>query len=275
MASLKCKPPVIALLATLPERRELLLRALSTVVSQSVLPDAVVIVSDGDIPIDSSLVGDDIYLPLHCLVNDLENGVANTWNTGISYIAASWPDCYVAILDDDDEWDTDHLAICLTTARQDSWPDVVLSGLRMIRDGVELPRDPVKDARVKDFLVGNPGWQGSNTFIRLDTLMRAGRFTPGLQSCNDRDLAIRVLSLFSVKIAYTGRHSANWHLHSDRAALSSQGSQSKLVGLAHFYHLHGPRMEDEIRQQFFARSLQLFSWTQEQILQRAKEWEHA
>lgn len=275
MTTLGSKPPVIALLATLPARRVLLQRALSTVVIQTALPDAVVIISDGELPTNASLDLKDSSLTLHCLSNCSAKGAANTWNTGIAYIAASWPDCYVAILDDDDEWDADHLATCLTTALQHSWPDVVLSGLRMIRDGVELPREPIKHACVQDFLAGNPGWQGSNTFIRLGTLLRAGGFTPGLHSCNDRDLAIRVLSLSHVGVAYTGQHSASWHLDSEREALSSPSSQSKLAGLAHFYHLHGQRMTVDVRQQFFARSQQLFGWTQEQILQRAREWEHA
>lgn len=275
MTTLKSKPPVIALLATLPARRVLLQRALSTVVTQTALPDAVVIVSDGELPINGPLDPDGSSLPLHCLANSFAKGAANTWNTGIAYIAAYWPDCYVAILDDDDEWDADHLATCLITALQHSWPDVVLSGLRMIRDGVELPREPIKHASIDDFLAGNPGWQGSNTFICLGALMRAGGFTPGLHSCNDRDLAIRVLSLSQVSVAYTGRHSVSWHLDSGREALSSPSSQSKLAGLAHFYHLHGQHMEAEVRQQFFARSHQLFGWTQEQILQRAREWKHA
>lgn len=272
---LKYKSPVIALVATLPERREKLQRALSTVLAQTVLPDAVVIVFDGDRPIDCPMPQEDSSVPVHCLINNLEKGAANTWNTGITYIAANWPDCYVGIIDDDDEWDSDHLATCLITAQQHSWPDVVLSGLRVICDDEELPREPIRDVCVQDFLVGNPGWQGSNTFIWLDTLLRAGKFTPGLQSCNDRDLAIRVLDLLSVNIAYTGSHSATWYLHSDRMALSNQNSQSKLAGLAYFYYLHGHRMEEELRQQFFSRSLQLFCWTQEQILQRAEEWAHA
>lgn len=163
MATLKSKPVVIALFTPLPERRGLPQRALSTVVTPTALPDAVVLVSDGRLPVDRSIDTESCSLPLHCLTNSFARGAANTWNTGVAYIAASWPDCYVAILDDDDEWDANHLATCLTAARQLSWPDVVLSGLRMIRDGMEIPREPIKHARVQDFLAGNPGWQGSNT----------------------------------------------------------------------------------------------------------------
>lgn len=269
-------PAVVLLLATQPERTQLLHRALASVQSQVTLPDAAVIVCDGGTLIPSSLPC--LSAPpiqMHCLSNPKVSGAARTWNTGIHHIATHWPDCYVAILDDDDEWDMDHLATCLVTARQNQWPDVVLSGLRMIRDDVEQTREPIVHAKVQDFLVGNPGWQGSNTFIRFTTLLRAGGFTPGLQSCNDRDLAIRVLSLDGVRIAFTGRHTASWHLDSHRSALSTQGSQHKLDGLAHFYHLHGHRMSTDIRQQFFDRASSLLGWQQEQILQRAQEWLHA
>jgi len=186
----------VLLTATLPDRAELLRRALESVLKQSVLPDHAVLVSDAARATDvAPLTFAHPAVGLHCLVNQSAPGAANTWNVGIRYVARHWPDCYIAMLDDDDEWDSDHLATCSMQAHRASWPDAVISGLRMVQNGVEHYRPPVHRVTEKEFLVGNPGWQGSNTFIRCSTVVSAGAFTPGLQSCNDRDLAIRVLAL--------------------------------------------------------------------------------
>jgi len=276
MDALATNPPIVLLLATLPERSQLLQRAVASVVAQHVLPVAAVVVCDGGKPAPSSLLGlEASSVPMHCLNNREALGAACSWNKGIRYIAKRWPQSYVAILDDDDEWDAIHLSACLETARRHDWPDVVLSGLRLIRNGVEHTRQPVRQVHVQDFLAGNPGWQGTNTFIRLATLQRAGGFTPGLQSCNDRDLAIRVLSMDGVRIAYTGRHTASWHLDTDRKVLTAYRSEQKLEGLAHFYQLHCWRMSLLTRQLFFQRASDLFGWRQDDIMQRATERQHA
>lgn len=269
-------PGIRVLITTVPGRTALLRRALASVSAQTVAPNAVVIVCDrGRGAVDSAATGAPVSEVLHWLYNPDPPGAANAWNTGIDYIAQHWPDDYLAILDDDDTWDPDHLAECLSCALQADWPELVISGLRTWVDGVEQSREPMSSVCVSDFLVGNPGWQGSNTFIRITTVLRAGRFTPGLTSCNDRDLAIRVLSLDGVRPAFTGRHTANWHHERGRTCLSSSGSASKLDGLARFHQLHCWRMTPEIETCFFTRARGLFGLSRDLILQRQKELEHA
>jgi hypothetical protein len=110
----------------------------------------------------------------------------------------------VALLDDDDEW-TATIWRLASPARLNERPfaEVVISGLRIVRGGIEIPRQPLAGVRVEDFLVGNPGWQGSNTFVTLDLFQRIGGFTVGLRSANDRDLAVRILDQPDVRIAFT------------------------------------------------------------------------
>lgn len=263
----------IVLIASLPERERLLHRSLTTVSVQTKPPDQIVIVGDGgQIDAEVEQVLGSLADRTHCLINQPRSGAADAWNLGIRYIADRWPQAYIAILDDDDEWDIRHLEACWNTANEAHWPDAVVSGLRMIRDGIEQSRDPLTSLSVEDFLVGNPGWQGSNTFIRLSTLLEAGAFTSGLMSCNDRDLAIRVLSVPKVRIAYTGVHSACWHLDTGRDSLSSKSSEMKLDGLGYFYQMHGNRMSETVRQAFFERAAKLFGWQKEQIRERSEHY---
>lgn len=261
----------VVLVATQSGRSSLLRRALASIQKQDAQPDLVVVVGDG---IDARCDIDPEVDGFHCITNIESPGAANTWNFGIRFITEQHDDCYVAFLDDDDHWDRDHLSLCIATAKLNDWPDAILSGLRIIRNGEVIAREPIRSAPIRDFLAGNPGWQGSNTFIKLSTLKRAGGFTSGLASCNDRDLAIRVLSLDGVQVAFTGRHSANWHFDSSRNSLSSRNGAAKLLGLAHFYRLHRHRMSTEVEQIFFARAASLFGWSKEDIVMKAGEHPH-
>lgn len=260
---------IVGLVATIPTRDTLLTVAIPSVVSQARPLDALVIVSDNaalSARVVQALQNLLPRTPIHLLSNVRAPGAANAWNTGIEHIANHWPQAYVAILDDDDQWDIGHLKICEKVAKTAGCPDVVLSGIRTHVDGKEIPRDPPLSLCVEEFLIGNPGWQGSNTFIRLNTLIEAGLFTDDLRSCNDRDLAIRVLSLNASRFAFTGTHTVSWNLDTGRSSLSSRRGEAKRAGLAQFFALHGHRMTEVVRRHFFERAEMLFGWSEEEIL---------
>lgn len=248
-----------------PERAQILQRALASVLRQTAYPTAIVLVHDIS-------YGDPIFLEdrlgpiaIHHLSSS-SAGASNAWNLGIAYLSSHWPASYVAILDDDDTWDSDHLETCLGTARQNHWPDLVLSGIRSCIDGQVSEESPLTSLSIEDFLVGNPGWKGSNTFVSNSAIRQAGCFTPDLPSCNDRDLAIRMLSIPDLRLAFTGKNTVTWYHDTNRPSLSLAGSSGKLQGLAQFYRLHNEKMSPDIREQFFSRAFRLFGFTREQIL---------
>ncbi len=254
-------PSVAALIATRPRFDSLLHVALPSVCRQRRRADCLVIVSDHrsftreeELAL-RAMVGS---MPLHLLVNRLSPGAAGTWNTGLEWLNQQGHCGHVAILDDDDEWDADHLAECVRASNQEA--DVVISGLRAVRQGVELPRKPLSHITRDDFLAGNPGWQGSNTFVKLSTLMRVGGFWNGLPSTNDRDLAVRLLSLPDLAVAFTGRMTATWNLGAQPDALSRPGSPEKREGLLMFLQRHGHLMNPEIRARFIERARVLFGF---------------
>lgn len=269
---------IVGLIATLPTRDTMLRVAVQSIANQARQLDALVIVSDtATLPAEVIQAVRDLIprTPVHVMRNERAPGAANAWNKGAEQIANHWPEAYVAILDDDDQWDSEHLKVCESVAKTTGWPDVVISGIRMRIDGKEVPREPPLSLCVEDFLTGNPGWQGSNTFIRLNTLIKAGLFTEGLKSCNDRDLAVRVLSLNASRFAFTGRHTATWNLDAGRSSLSSRRGEAKRAGLAQFYALHDHRMNDGIRRRFFERAEKLFGWSKEEILAGTRTTAHA
>lgn len=252
--------PIATLIASKPKRPELLLRALASVGVQNRRPDLVVIVFDRRLPSSSEL---EVLAATFSrsgaviLLNQRTQGAAGAWNTGLTWLQDRAFGGYVALLDDDDEWDPDHLSECESASDQ-SLADVVLSGLRLIKDGVEQPRLPLSAVNREDFLAGNPGWQGSNTYVKLGTLMRVGGFTDGLPSTNDRDLAVRILSLPELQIGFTHRMTATWHIDSQADSLSRPGSAAKRDGLLQFLAMHGHLMTPEIMVRFRTRARELF-----------------
>lgn len=258
---------IIGLVATRPRIEALLTTSIPSIAEQSRLPDALVIVADHQsLPTDARQALRALIpaTELHFLENVRSRGAAGTWNTGLDFIQQTWPESYVAILDDDDRWDTDHLALCMSTAKSEAWPDVVISSLRICVEGREIPRPPLQAIAADDFLIGNPGWQGSNTFATATKLVAAGGFRESLVSCHDRDLAIRMLDLPETRISFTGHHTATWNLNTYPNALSRPGPE-KTNALRHFLALHGHRMSLEIRQQFISRCFELFSLTADEL----------
>lgn len=258
---------IIGLVATCPRIEALLTTSIPSIAEQSRLPDALVIVADHQsLPTDAHQAIRALIpvTEVHFLENTRTCGAAGTWNTGLAFIQQAWPDAYVAILDDDDQWDTDHLALCMSTAESEGWPDVVISGLRICVEGQEIPRTPLQALATDDFLIGNPGWQGSNTFATATKLVAAGGFRESLVSCHDRDLAIRILDLPETRISFTGQHTATWNLNTYPNTLS-QPSPQKTDALRHFLALHGHRMSLEIRQRFMSRCFELFSLTADEL----------
>ena len=250
---------VAALLATCGREDLLCRRSVPSVVGQSVLPEVVVIVADG-IHLTrraraylADLCGN---IPLVLQDNRRAQGAAGAWNTGIDYLAREGFSGFVAVLDDDDHWDPDHLEVNLRTARAQG-ANLVVSGLRMHTATGSVPRPLIRDLSARDILVGNPGWQGSNTFVDLELLRAVGGFTDGLPSLNDRDLAFRLLRHSKARPTLTGRWTATWYCDTG-GALSEPKSVAKREGLRRFWGMYSREMTADEEEAFFERARRLF-----------------
>lgn len=258
---------VIVLIATRPDVDVVLKFALPSILRQKRPPDSIVIVSDSrpmTVVEQDKIRSQIIDIPLFILSNSRIKGAAGSWNTGIKFIHEKFGNCYTAILDDDDRWAITHLFLCEQLGERVN-ADVVLSGIKTVVDNCVVTQNIPFDITINDFLVGNPGWQGSNTFVRNDLLKLVG-FTEGLISSNDKDLAIRVLSKPLINIAYTGYATVDWTCNASPGALSAKGSVQKLQGCAQFLKLHGHRMNEKQEAQYFERMAQIFDLSKTDII---------
>lgn len=255
------------LVATRDRWAELINGALPAIRRQSHAPEEVVVVNDGPSfrPEQTAALQERLD-PLRATViqNRRAGGCAGAWNTGLEHLLSSRDDGFVALLDDDDDWAATHLEENLRAAVR-ARADVVVSGLRLLVDGRELERPLPTALCPTDFLVGNPGWQGSNTFMSRRQWRTVGGFRDGLKSLNDRDLAIRALRVPEVRVAYTGAFTSAWHMTTGREALSAPRSPAKLSGLRWFWQIYGDDMSASDANAFFARADRLFAVNREEI----------
>jgi glycosyltransferase involved in cell wall biosynthesis len=242
-------------------------RSIPSIARQDLSPDHLVVVNDGE-PLEQATTDAIEAVPVRgttsVLLNVQARGVAGAWNTGLAHLSSIGHTGYVALLDDDDEWDPEHLGVNWNAASAAD-ADWCVSGLRMCFAGQVVPRPLISELRETDFLVGNPGWQGSNTFVHVRAFDAIGGFRPGLPSCNDRDLAIRLLRLPRRRWVLVPRWTATWH-QEQHPTLSSRGSPAKLEGLRQFWSLYGSEMSASEQEAFFERARTRFGFERDTVL---------
>jgi glycosyltransferase involved in cell wall biosynthesis len=270
MQGLASAPFVITMVATLPRIGELTSTSIPSIYQQETKPDLVLIIADKQV-IDHqtqnaiSLLLD--MIPVVFLNNNNTSGAAGSWNTGINWVNEHHPKSYIAILDDDDYWHESHIKECLQTLELAPNSDLVLSNITMIKKGIETVKTLPHSITKEQFLTGNPGWQGSNTFIKTSSIITAGQFNEAFQSTNDRDLAVRFLSLDRMLVSLTHKQTVYWVCQSRPDALSQPGSPKKLQGLAMFYlhHLKDSQCKETLNA-FFNRCESIFKISKHEII---------
>jgi len=244
--------PSLSVIIPTRDRGPLLARALASVEAQSLPPGEVLIVDDGDAPLDArSLPG------VRVVRQEAPHGAARARNLG----AARARGRFLAFLDDDDTWHPDYLAEAWRLVL-DGGLDLALTAFLKVREregGREVVPEkvPPEALRPEDFLVRNPGIRGSNLFIRRAVFLQAGGFDPALPSFHDMDLGFR-LSLFpGLRYGRNTQPRVCFHVHAG-LRLSTAGSSTNVAGLRAFLAKHSAMMGPERVAAFRERARQLF-----------------
>ena len=266
---IESQPKIAVVIATRDRAALLADRALPSVMAQTRIPDYLVVVDDSSVELrlgNSNIVAS-VNLP-DVLVRYLENertaGASGSWNTAVYFLYRQVDDpadLFVAILDDDDAWASSYLERCVALAC-DQALDMVAADTERIetQDGAPLLSEAPESLCGADFLMGNPGIQGSNLFVRLSVLLAAGGFDEGLRSTTDRDLCIRLSDLGTVRYGRLADPLVRHFADAARARLSTRGSEAKLEGLTAFWQKYVGRMTAAQRQAFCERAWALFDW---------------
>lgn len=266
---------VVALLATRGRFDLLALRALPSILAQSRLPDRILVVVDqspSDLP-DDVLAEQTRRLRAICRgrvrLTVMRNRrtparASGAWNTGLDQLHRDHrqPDLvFVAVLDDDDAWEPNHLAGCLDAA--------VAGDLNMVASGL-IRHSSTEDAGhphaipshldPEELFVRGQHIQGSNLFVRLDLLLLAGGFDERLPSCTDRDLCLRLARLPELRFGSVQRHTVHHYADARADRLTTPGSATKLEGLTRFLRKHSDAFPEDVVAAAEERARTLFGW---------------
>lgn len=267
---------VVVIIATKNRPFYLKNRSLKSAINQSVKPDCIIVVDDSDnqnsknenISIIEEYKTQSAQIKIEHIPNHRTAGLSGSYNSAIDFLLLqkrSPENLFIAILDDDDEWNPDYLKHCSQTIEQQHLDMIACDFYRITNEQEEINIAPTA-LLANDFLIGNPGIQGSNLFIRLSCFLEAGCFDENLQSCTDRDLCIRIADLGNVHYERLALPLMNHFAESNRIRLSNPNSETKNSGLEHFWLKYSKRMSVEQKENYKARAKTLFNWELPKII---------
>jgi len=187
----------IAVVVITCNRLPLLPRALTSIAKQNRKPDFVFVVSNST---------DEIFEAEKIICNDfgfaLNKNLRTPTYTGalnssveeiIKHFGIS-DEIYFASLDDDDEWLPDYLQTCKNAIKKNE--NIIAVFCQLIwrtNETDDIHELTIEKLTQENFYIGNPGVQGSNTFINSRIFNELNGFDESFPNSNDRELMIRLL----------------------------------------------------------------------------------
>lgn len=209
------------------------------------------------------------------------NSGTGAWNTAIYQSIMYGKNNYIAILDDDDEWNEHYLKKCLDETKienKESNKEFILAVITCINRR-EKERDILlkideKNFKINNFYIGNPGFQGSNIFIRLREFLKLGCFDESLKSTTDRDIAIRLIELKNTlkypKFKFIAEPLVIHHAENENRITATY--KNKKMGLDLFYRKYMHLMADDEKKHSLQRAKDLFNYDYVEIEQKPKNF---
>lgn len=238
--------------------------SLKSVLLQTQMPDCIVVVDDNN----DEYVSADIKFGIESLnissINYIQNNRTKNmsgtgaWNTGIDFLAnIIGGDGFAAILDDDDSWDRDYIKNLRQTISENPNVDAIFAFLKR-SDCKNVSVFNKSKLTINDFLIGNPGVQGSNMCFKISNLLKINGFDECLASCTDRDLMIRFLKECGNKnVSIIGKKLVN-HFAGNNTVTSC--FDKKKNGLDYFYQKHINLFDFQTLEKSLNRAVRLFQY---------------
>ena len=266
---------IISIITT-KNRPNFLEKALYSIKNQKRCPNIIILVTDSNetnIEKEKNIIKnfDLIYLQ-----NENNKNYAGSLNTAIQYLLnckynksinekinklnLDFENTYIAILDDDDEWNYDYL---YELESKMNGEDFCIAGLIYKNEEGEKELSIPNELSIHDFLRTNPHIQGSNTFVKLKTLLKAGLLDENMNSTIDRDIFTRILML-NPSYKVINKYLVNINAEMNRSRITN--NEKKIDGLKKFYYKYNGFMTEEDKEFFFQRNLNLFNIEKDKIM---------
>jgi glycosyltransferase involved in cell wall biosynthesis len=218
--------PLVSVVIPTTARPELVTRALRSVLEQTIEEIEVVVVVDGPDEPTHSALGAIADPRLRIVALPESGGAPNARNVGVTHARAPW----TALLDDDDEWFPDKLAIQLDIAQSTSVPMPIVA-CRLVnrtpRAEFVMPRRlPATGESLSEYLTVRRGLFHGDGFIQTSTilapteLLRRVPFTVGLRRQQELDWTLRAVRQDGVELVFAEEPLVLWHQDEDRQRIS-------------------------------------------------------
>ncbi len=240
--------PDVSVVIPTRNRPDLVTRAVRSVLAQTVDAIEVIVVVDGpDAATGAALaaVGDP---RLRVVVLAEKGGAPNARNIGAQEARAPW----TALLDDDDEWLPEKLAVQLDVAKNAPVASPIVASRLINRtpraDSVMPRRLPEPGEPLSEYLTVRRGLFYGDGFIQTSTilapteLLRRVPFTVGLRRQQELDWTLRAVSHDDVDLVIAPEALVVWHQDEDRQRISLEAPwQAQLEWLRGIRDLMTPR----------------------------------
>jgi glycosyltransferase involved in cell wall biosynthesis len=203
----------ISVVIPLYNKRSTILRAIQSVMNQTLLPHEIVIVNDGSGDGSEKLV-EALSNPLVRLLHQSNNGVSAARNKGIACAKGDW----IALLDADDEWNEDQLQQYQELVRKNTEAKLVatsyfLGNVSGVKIPIVLNRIDLSDTGLlRNYFevatYSSPPVFSSAVCLHKNSLLHIGGFPEGIASGEDLLTWARMAAKFP--IAYSLNHGATF-----------------------------------------------------------------
>jgi glycosyltransferase involved in cell wall biosynthesis len=189
--------PLVSVIIPVFNRKDLLHRALRSVLKQRFRDFEVLVIDDGSIDGVSELplLCSDTRIQYHRL--DINSGVSKARNTGIHHSKGTW----IALLDSDDEWTADKLADQMQWLKNNPAFKITQSREIWVRNGKRVNPPATHEKFQGDLFkesLNRCMITPSSVIFHRDLITIAGGFNESLPACEDYDLWLRITSRFPV-----------------------------------------------------------------------------
>lgn len=169
---------------------------------------------------------------------------------------------YIAILDDDDSWDSEYLESVAKNCPVKT--GLVVSGIKYIEPNGKIQTVLATNLDEKEIFIKNPGVFGSNLFVNLNVFLSCGGFDESMKSTTDRDFLMRYTDFESnsdYNTVFCDFALVNHFADENRKRVTSD-KIAKKQGLDLFYYKYQHLNKfEELRTQSLERAKKLFGYT--------------
>src|SRR5919198_1042699 len=218
--------PDISVVIPTRNRPALVTRAVHSALSQTYRNLEVVVVIDGPDPATETALAEIGDARLRVVTVPKQAGAPNARNAGVREARGAW----TALLDDDDEWHPEKLAVQLELGRNAGVKTpIVISRLAMRTPRADLvmprrlpdPGEPLCEyLTVRRGLFHGDGFIQTSTILAPTRLLRQVPFTEGLRRLQELDWTLRSLELPGVGLVYAPEALVIWYADEHRPRVS-------------------------------------------------------